>query len=195
MNICVISASMRGNSQSLKVANYLNERLKKLDVNSWVLDLHELKLPPYDDDETEAPAKDEVLKQLSEADGYVFVSPEWDGMMSHGLISMLHYVDTEMAHKPVMLVGVSSGIGGAYPIEQMKQMGPKNKHYVISPESLRLMKVKEMLNDQDFSETATDLYVKQRADYALKVLVEYAKALQNVRASGVFNPDEFGSGV
>lgn len=195
MNICVISASMRGQSQSLKVANYLKDRIKNLEHNSWVIDLHTVDLPPFDDGETEAPDKDEILRQLSDADGFVFVSPEWDGMMSYGLISLLHYVENELAHKPVMLVGVSSGIGGAYPIEQMKQMGPKNKHYVISPESLRLMKVKELFNDQDFSENAVDLSVKRRADYSLKVLIEYAKALSIVRESGVFNPDEFASGV
>ncbi len=195
MNICIISASMRGNSQSLKVANYLKDRLIRFDMSAWVLDLHKLDLPPYDDGETEAPDKDDVLKQLESAEGYVFVSPEWDGMMSHGLISLLHYVKTEMAHKPVMLVGVSSGFGGAYPLQQMKQLGPKNKHYVITPEALRVMKVKDILNDQDFSENAQDLSVKKRADYALRVLCEYSKALQQVRDSRVFNPGEFGSGV
>ena len=116
MNILVISASMRSNSQSLKVAKWLSAHSAKLGAESSVLDLHEVKLPLFDDGETVAENLPQILNQLKSADGYVFVTPEWNGMMSHGLINMLHFVeDKEMAYKPVMLVGVSAGRGGVRP--------------------------------------------------------------------------------
>ncbi len=195
MNILVISASMRGESQSLKIANYLKLRLEKQEQLALVLDLHKFNLPIYDDGETKAKNNDELLSMLVKAEGYVFVSPEWNGMMSVGLANMMHYVDHEMAHKPVMLVGVSSGRGGTYPLAQMRLMGHKNTHYVLSPENLIVGGVKDMLNDQNTDESAPDISVKNRAEYALKILVEYSKALKSIRDSGVVDMTLFPSGV
>lgn len=194
MNICVISASMRAGSQSRRVSDYLASRLQKQDENAWVLDLFEFDLPNYDDD-SEPEERQELRRQLDSADGFAFVSPEWDGMMSYGLINMFLHTEHELAHKPVMLVGVSSGRGGAYPISQMRQIGPKNKHFVVIPENLRLQEVKNLFLDEDFSDNAPDLSVKQRSDYALKVLVVYAKALRSARDSGEIDTTLFPSGV
>lgn len=168
-----------------------------MDSTVNLLDLNELKLPIYDDTgEGEWATKwQEVSIQLDESDGFVAVSPEWNGMASMGWFNMLHYVGNEVAHKPVMFVGVSSGLGGAYPIAQMKAMGQKNKHFVVVPEHLRVAQVKEMLNDDSMDEKAPDYSVKMRADYALKMLLEYAKALQLVRSSDVIDFKTFGNGV
>lgn len=195
MNVMVISASMRSNSQSRKVADYLTTTLQKKGTNAWTCDLHSLGMPLFDDGETEFSSKNELLAQLNDAQAYVFVSPEWNGMMSHGLINMLHFVSHEMAHKPVMLVGVSSGRGGTYPISQMKQLGQKNNHYVISPENLIVSDVKNMLNTLEIVEADQDYQLKKRALYALDVLLIYAHALEQVRTSPTINFEEFGNGV
>jgi NAD(P)H-dependent FMN reductase len=195
MKIVVISGSMRKESQSLKVSNWLAQHVGTLGLDSQVVDLHELKLPIYDDGETEAPMATKLLSDLETADAAVFVSPEWNGMMSHGLMNMQHYVEKQLAHKPIMLVGVSSGRNGHYPLAQMRQIGYKNNQYVISPEALLVQGVNNMLNDHDMNEEDSDYSVKKRADYALKVLVEYAKALAFVRSSGVVDYDSFKNGV
>ncbi len=195
MKIAVISASMRGESQSLKVSQWLVDHLKALGAEAELVDLHQLDLPMYDVGETEAPDKEKLLKTLGEAEGAVFVSPEWDGMMSHGLVSMLHYLGKELAHKPVMLVGVSSGRGGHYPLMQMRTMGYKNNHYVISPEALLVQGVNDMMNNHEPEAGSVDESVQRRADYALRNLIEYAKALRNVRESGVVDFEEFKNGV
>lgn len=195
MNVCVISASMRKKSQSRKVSDYLCRRLNAFNNNAWVLDLYETKLPMFDDGETQAENINEVLRQIDDAEAYVFVSPEWNGMMSHGLINMFHYVKHQMSNKPAMLVGVSSGRGGAYPIADMKLLGQKNKHFVISPENLIVSNVKEIFNDDSQDENIPDILVKKRADYSLRVLVEYAKALKQVRDSGIIDLEAYPNGV
>jgi azobenzene reductase len=196
MKLVVISASMRKESQSLKVSKWLAEHAQSLDVESEVLDLHEVKLPLFDTGETPAPNAEKILNILDSADGLVFVSPEWNGMMSHGLANMLHFVGKELAHKPVMLVGVSAGRGGTYPVAQMRQIGQKNNQYVISPESLIVQGVNDIMNDHEMSdEKSPDQSVKTRADYALKVLIEYAKSLKTVRESGVIDHESFANGV
>jgi NAD(P)H-dependent FMN reductase len=195
MKIVLISGSTRANSQSRKVTDYLAVRLQALDAETAILDLNETKLPMYDDTD-DGPWKaiwEPVSKGLSEAEGFVFISPEWDGMASVGLFNLLHYVGNqkEMAHKPVMLVGVSSGRGGSYPIAQMKQIGQKNKHYVISPENLVVGDVEKVLVDGKMTVEG----LAARADYALKVLLEYGKALHLVRYNGVVNDPTFKNGV
>lgn len=196
MKIVVISASMRKDSQSLKVSKWLQVHGESLGIESEVVDLHEVKLPLFDVGETPAPQAEDVLAVFKSADGFVFVSPEWNGMLSHGLVNMLHYTGTELAHKPVMLTGVSAGRGGTYPLAQMRDVGQKNNHYVISPESLLVQGVNGILDDHEMTEEDTaDQNVKARADYGLKVLIEYAKAMKTVRESGVINHEKFANGV
>lgn len=193
MNILVISGSNRSGSESLKVSRWLAEHAK----TATLLDLHELSLPLYDDaDHPELSEKLNFLKQtLLEASAYVFVSPEWNGMMSLSLLNMLHYVEHEMAYKPVMLVGVSSGRGGTHPLDQMKLLGQKNRHYMISPENMVISGVKESFNDHSFDDSASDIVLKKRADYGLKVLSELGLALEQLRKSDVLDFEQFSNGV
>lgn len=195
MNILVISSSMRSNSQSIKVSKFLSERVLSIGHSSSVLDLHTFKLPIFDNRETELERAEELSKILSGADGFVFVSPEWDGMMSVSLLNMIHYVRDELSHKPVMLVGVSSGLGGVYPISQMRQMGQKNKHYVIIPENLRVAFVGSVLNADSENISDEDTQLRARADYSLKVLSKYSEALKNLRTDELFENKEFENGV
>ena len=74
---------------------------------------------------------------------------------------------------------------------QMRIMGYKNKRFVIIPESLFFDKIKETLIDGKFTE---EKYT-ERTNYALKVLVEYAKALKQVRESGVIDYVKFKNGL
>ena len=116
-------------------------------------------------------------------------------MMSVGLLNLLHYVKHEFAHKPVMLVGVSASRGGSYPLLQMRMMGYKNRHFVILPESLLVTDCKNVFNDNNFDDSAPDLYLKKRADYALNILVKYAESLQSVRQSGIVDFDAYPNGM
>jgi len=158
-----------------------------------VIDLNEDRLPLYDDSETGdwQAVWQPISAKLESADGFVFVSPEWDGMFSVGLHNMFHYSGQLLAHKPVMLVSVSSGIGGVYPLAQLRMAGPKNRHYVVTPENLRISDVGNVLVDGQIVQEG----VRERANYSLRVLIEYAKALAVVRSSGVIDFVKFKNGV
>ena len=193
MKITIISCSTRDNSQSRKVADYLSFCFTKLNIDSSVLDLNNKKLPLYNATES-GPWEliwNEISHLLNQSDGFIFISPEWDGMFSVGLHNMFHYVDKELADKPVLLVGVSSGRGGQYPLQQMRIMGYKNKRFVVIPESLHYDHIQENLIDNSFINN----HITERTDYALKVLIEYAKSLKLVRDSGVINYEKFPNGL
>ena len=193
MHITIISGSVRAGSQSRQVSEYLSERLKSFKIENTIIDLNEERLPLYDATEEGEwkPMWEEMSILLEKSDGYIFVSPEWDGMFSVGLHNMFHYLDTELADKPVLTVGVSAGVGGRYPLQQMRTMGYKNKRHVIIPESLYYDHVKETLVDGKITSDT----ISKRTDYALHVLVEYAKGLAHVRASGVIDYEKFPHGL
>ncbi len=186
---------MRGQSQSLKVSTWFMEHAESLGYTPTLIDLHQAQLPMYDDGETEVPQLSDLKKTLEDADAVVFVSPEWNGMMSHGIVNFMHYIDKELANKPAMLVGVTSGRNGHYPLMQMRVMGYKNNQFIISPENVLVQGVKDIMNSHSPEPDSPDESVQKRADYALRVLSEYAKALQQVRASGVIDFAQFKNGV
>lgn len=197
MKITIISGSSRKQSQSIKVANFMKALLENKEVEASVLDLQELNLPPYDPDNTDVDGVDELKKTLEASDGFVLISPEWNGMMNHRIISFFHYIGLSMADKPVMLAGVSSSYhGGHYPVEQMRILGVKNKHFVVIPEHLVIKDVKNVMNSTILDDgNESDVYIKKRAYYALKTLIEYSKALKSVRVSGVVDYDTYPNGM
>lgn len=197
MKLCIISGSTRPESQSLKIAKYLQRRVASIDATASVLDLSSALLPLFTDEDAQLwPAiVGEVLQQLEEADGYVFVTPEWNGMASVGILNMLHYTEHQFAHKPVLLVGISSNRGGSYPVLQLRQMGYKNRHFVLVPEQLVITQCETVMNDDSLADDASDIYIKKRADYALGVLKTYAAALTEVRKSPQVRLDTYPNGM
>ncbi|HMT18960.1 MAG TPA: NAD(P)H-dependent oxidoreductase [Candidatus Saccharibacteria bacterium] len=195
MKIAIICASMRAESQSLKVSKWLKENAPT-DIEIEIIDLHKINLPLFDDSDEMRHVFKPVSHILQKSEGFIFVSPEWNGMVSHGLINMLHFCqDRELAYKPVMLVGVSSGRGGTHPLDQMKLIGQKNRHYIISPENLIISGVKDVMNDNDMKDASLDSGLKRRAVYGVNILGELARALTPVRLSTSIDFDHFGNGV
>ncbi|MDQ3093897.1 MAG: NAD(P)H-dependent oxidoreductase [bacterium] len=197
MKISVISGSTRSGSKTLEVSEYLAKSLKESGVDVELIDLNELRLPLYDDDSVKQDKTWlKILPKLQSSDGFIFASPEWDGMFSVGLHNLFYYTASAtgtkpLAHKPVLLVGVSSGMGGAYPIAQMKSVGQKNNHFVVIPENLRFAQVGDALVDGEIVIQG----LKSRTKYSLKILVEYAKAIKVVRDSESIDLKTFASGV
>ena len=196
MKITIVSGSSRQESQSLKVAHFLKARLELQSCDAGIVDLHALQLPDFDPNDDSPEQIEPVLKTIDESDGFVLISPEWNGMINHRIISFLHYVDKRMADKPVMVVGVSATYhGGHYPVEQIRILGPKNLRYVVIPEHLVIMNVQKVMNTHDLSGEEHDVAIKKRADYALKTLCLYADALVNVRTSGVIDYSTYPNGM
>ena len=190
MKLVLISGSSRKDSQSLKITTWLDRQLKKLDIETEVVDLQQLALPVQHeeiwDEITSLPAAVELRETLESADGFVVVSPEWHGMASPALKNMFLYVNKTMAHKPALLTTVSAARGGAYPIAELRISSYKNSYLTYIPEQLVIRDVNGIFNSDEINEDENaDQYMKKRAIHSLKLLVEYAKALQSVRQSGV----------
>jgi hypothetical protein len=185
---------MEKDSQTLKVSQHLEQVLKQKNVDTQLYNLFDINLPFYNpdiDDETWLKMQPVIAK----SDGFVFATPEWNGSSSPMLMNFLQYCSfDEMAHKPALLVGVSSGRGGAYPILQMRQYGYKNTRLLYIPEHLIVRGVEEVLNQPE-AENKSDNFIRERADYALDILLAYAKSQKVLRETTNFRFDEFENGM
>jgi hypothetical protein len=101
---------------------------------------------------------------------------------------------TELGHKTGLLVGVSAGLGGAYPISELRASSYKNCRLCYIPEHLIVRHVEQQLNQPDASEV-DDQRLRARIDYALNVLQKYSAALKPVRASIDLSLPEFANGM
>jgi NAD(P)H-dependent FMN reductase len=194
LTIVLVAGSSRTDSQTAKVAHYLAARLQQSDVQAQVLDLGHSALPlwPAEDLHGHWPA---MAEQLQCADGLVVLSPEWNGMASPALKNFFLYAGrNELAHKPALLVGVSSGQGGAYPLSELRASSYKNCRICFIPEQLIVRQVEAVLNGARAAD-AEDQRIRARADWALDVLLQYAEALRGLPQRIDWSEPQFGNGM
>ena len=131
LNFAIVAGSSRSNSQSGKVARFLRQRLIDLGhtqaEHSSVIDLGQAPLPLWPTDDSGPWAG--YAEQLTRADAVLIVAPEWNGMACPAIKNFFIYASkAELAHKPGLLVGVSAGVGGAYPIRDRKSTRLNSSH-------------------------------------------------------------------
>lgn len=199
MRFVIVSGSHRKNAQSLKVSRYLQTSLRRIDNSNDVsiLSLSENPLPLWEEDRTEKVRTiwDPMAQQLRTADALVIVSPEWSGMVPAGLKNFFLFCSADLVgHKPALPVTVSAARGGAYPINELRTSGYKNSRVCYVPEHIIVRNAESMLNDDEPADE-DDRFLRRRIDYALAILTEYAKALIQVRESGVIDHTTFPNGM
>ena len=204
MKISIISGSHRQASQSEKVARFIQGMLEsqKLCDSSWLFTLAGNPLPLWDESIWEGDPDWQrqlgpISQQLASSDGFVVVAPEWHGQVPAGLKNFfLMWSKGEVAHKPALIVTVSSADGGAYPVAELRMSSYKNNRICYLPEHVIVRNVERVLNDDAAQNNPdADGYFRERIRYALGILVEYAKALGQVRASGATDLSKFKNGM
>ena len=180
MKISIISGSNRKNSQSIKISKIYFEKLNHLDASVNLISLEKERLPFWEDDfEGYIPSHKEAFKNISiklhDSDGFVFVVPEWGGMVPSQVKNIfLLASNNEFAHKPGLIVTLSESLGGSYPVVELRSFSYKNTKICWIPDHVIIRKVKEFDPDKD-------LRLNSRLDYSCKMLLEYSKALVSVR--------------
>jgi NAD(P)H-dependent FMN reductase len=202
MKYAIISGSHRPQSQSGKVALYIEKQLATHDssASSVILDLGKTPLPLWDEGIWQGDPKImEVWKpistELKSCDAAIVIAPEWGGMVPAALKNFfLFAADGCLYHKPGLIVGVSASRNGAYPVAELRVSSYKNTHLQYISEHIIVRQVNDVLNE-DTPQSDDDAALRKRLDYSLSVLAEYAKALQGVRASGVLNRKDYPFGM
>lgn len=201
MKFAIIVGSQQVDSQSAKVGRYLAAQLSSLEHQSYTLDLGSNPLPLWDNSiwsgdpvwqERLAP----INAELESCDGLIVISPEYHGMAPAGLKNFFLLFGKEvLGHKPGYIVAVSASAGGAYPIAELRMSSYKNSRLCYTPDHTIVRSVGKVLNEHGENDERSDNYTRKQLGYGLAMLVEYAKALGQVRSSGVVDHKNFGNGM
>ena len=201
MKTQIISGSHRLNSQSLKVAKYLENLVKSKGSDAKITDLSRGALPLWDERVWENDAEwmkiwSPIAADLRVADSLIVVVPEYSGMAAPALKNFFLFCGADLVgHKPAMLVSVSAGMGGSYPIAELRSSSYKNTHLTYTPDHVIVRDAQHVLNAEINLATPSDGLLRTRLDYSVRMLEQYAQALKLVRESGVPNYKEFANGM
>jgi len=204
MKISIISGSHRNPSQSEKVARHVENTLRSehAGIETWLYTLADNPLPLWDqsvwDNDPEWNRRLAPLKeQLASSDGFVIVSPEWHGQVPAGLKNFfLLFNRFQLGHKPALIVTVSNGDGGAYPVAELRMSSYKNNRICYIPEHVIVRHVEKVLNENaGDNEANADGYFRKRISWACGILLGYADALKSMRETTQIHHDAFGNGM
>ncbi len=205
MKIGIICGSHRKDSQSEKVARYVERAL--IDQghcdHTWLYLLANNPLPLWDEGIWEGDTDWQahmapVSEELKACDGFVVIAPEWHGMAPAGLKNffLVFTGGGELAHKPALIVTVSVADGGSFPVAELRMSSYKNNRLCYLPEHLIIRYVDTVFNDDPAeNKDSAQEYFEARLAYCLRLLKEYSLAFRGIRASGAASLETYSSGM
>ena len=205
MKIGIICGSHRPDSQSGKIARHIESTLLAQDLcdDTWLFDLGGNPLPLWDEgiwsgDEQWQQTLAPLSEELKSCDGFVVIAPEWHGMAPAGLKNffLMWTAGGELAHKPALIVTVSTGDGGSFPIAELRMSSYKNSRICYLPEHLIIRNVGTVFNDDpEQNNPGAQEYFEDRLIYCLEMLREYSLAFGQIRASGKTSLETYPTGM
>lgn len=128
MKIQIIIGSTRQGRKTDRLAKWVLNQTQKFKAPEFeLIDLRDYQLPIFDEPESPrfnqdrqpVAAAQKWLAKLSEADGYIMVTPEYDHSIPGVLKNAIDYIAWETAKKPFTIVSHGS-VGGARAAEHLK---------------------------------------------------------------------------
>ena len=183
--IAIIVGSVRQNRQGIKVARWMEEKLKERDHTVYFIDPLELNLPLLDKMYKEIIDPPENLKQLRnqivDAEGYMPITPEYNHSTSAAMKNTLDYFLEEYYFKPSAIVSYSvGGFGGVNAVQSLRLIFAELGAPSISS-SFSISKVQDVFDDT--GKLRNPLYDK-RVKRFIEEFEWYIDAFKNQRAKG-----------
>jgi NAD(P)H-dependent FMN reductase len=183
--IAIIVGSVRQNRQGIKVARWMEEKLKERGHIIYFIDPLELNLPLLDKMYKEITNPSENLKQLRnqivEADGYMPITPEYNHSTSAAMKNTLDYFLEEYYFKPSAIVSYSvGGFGGVNAVQHLRGIFAELGAPSISS-SFSISKVQNVFDDA--GKLREQLYEKRVIRF-IEEFEWYIDAFKNQRAKG-----------
>jgi NAD(P)H-dependent FMN reductase len=183
--IALIVGSVRRERQGIKVARWMEEKLKSRNHTVFFIDPLELNLPLLDKMYKEMTDPSEKMKSLqskiNDAEGYLAVTPEYNVGTSGAMKNTLDYFLEEYFFKPSAIVSYSPGMfGGINAAQQLRLIFAELGAPSISS-SFSIPRLHKVFSED--GKLIDEAYDKR----ALKFLMEfewYIEAFKNQRAKG-----------
>ena len=193
MKIQIITCSIRDGRATPRVALWAERKARQLweDVEIEAVDLQSFELPLYMEDPSPLDNKDRHpvpnvqawLDTLAQADGYVFVTPEYNHGMPSALKNALDFVDVQLQRKPAAVIAHGT-VGGARSIEQLKLVLNSSIGAVPVPQTVTLVgsvSRGELLSEEGEVLSPALSGAERALESTLKSLRWYAEALRAAR--------------
>ena len=199
MKISLISTSHQKNSQSKRVLKIIKNIILKINskIKCYEIDVFELNIPLWTSEKKEnLKFWDNDVKKISDdlalSDGFIFIVPEYGGMATPSAKNFfLVFNNGELFHKPGLIVSISSGSGGAYPVSELRSSSYKNTHIMWIPENIIIRNV-EQFNPGNHG-TLIPNWIDERIKYSCNLLIKYAEYLKPIQK--FINRKEFSNGM
>jgi NAD(P)H-dependent FMN reductase len=201
-NLTIISGSHRLQSNTIKIAEHTTNMLKnKRNTDPQLINLAKENLPLWDeslwdkDKETFKSQWNPISATLKNSDGFIIITPEWHGMVPAALKNFFLFCSTkELGHKPAFIISVSAGLGGSYPIVELRSSSYKNNRICYLPEHLIIRNANEYFNTPE-PQSTHEKNLHNRLEQSLDLLTNYSLALTEVRKQMKFDFDTFANGM
>lgn len=199
MKISIISTSHRKKSESKRIALTLKEIIFDIDksIQCFILDMFDSEIPMWTTEKKQNAefwnvTYDNLSKELNSSDGFLMVVPEYGGMSTPNSKNFfLLFNNGELFHKPGLIVSISSGNGGAYPISELRSSSYKNSHIMWIPENIIIRNV-EHFCPGNHGHLIPD-WMDDRINYSCKLLIKYAEFLKPIQK--FINRKDFSNGM
>jgi NAD(P)H-dependent FMN reductase len=183
--IALIVGSVRRDRQGIKVARWIEEKLKNRNHIVFFVDPLELNLPLLDRMYKEMENPSERLKDLrnkiKDAEGYLSVTPEYNHSTSAAMKNTLDYFLEEYYFKPSAIVSYSpGGFGGVNAAQHLRHIFAELGAPSI-PSSFPISRVQDVFDE--YGKLVDERYDKRVIRF-LDEFEWYIEAFKNQRAKG-----------
>ncbi len=179
-NILVVTGSVRPNSVNEKVVPLVVSELEAQNAPVKIANLKELNLPFFDapvpPSSPDFVATDEAVKQwtqlVGEADGVVFITPEYNHTMSPIQLNAIDWISKEWEDKPIALVGYGWTSGAHQAHATAREALAVNLKAKVGDEQTNLFFTKDLNPD---GTVADEVSVKAKIAATINELLETAR--------------------
>jgi NAD(P)H-dependent FMN reductase len=175
--IPVVLGSIRHGRRSFLPARLLAERVAAAGHRTQLLDLRELALPMYDEEEA-SDSHEGVLAfkaALDASDASVWLSPEYNHSVTGVVKNAVDYLHAELRRKPIAACGLATGAGGGIRASEHLKTILIELHAVPIRESVHFNEARALFDEEGALQRPE---LVRRIDYMLAELEWYALALR-----------------
>lgn len=187
LKIKVIAGSVRPGRFNIQPATWVAELASKNpDLDVELVDLQEVNLPFYNEPKPammgdyEHEHTKQWAEKIGEADGFIFVTPEYNHSYSPVLSNALSYLNAEWNYKPVSFVSYGSMAGGARAVEHLRGIAGELRMFDLREQILLPNYYFNLDDEGKYKFTEEE---EQAADTLLTELSTWAGKLKTARNS------------
>ncbi|MDQ6724490.1 MAG: NAD(P)H-dependent oxidoreductase [Thermoproteota archaeon] len=183
--IALIVGSVREQRQGIKVARWMEEKLKNRNHTVFFIDPLEIDLPLLNKMYKEMSNPSEKLRDLrnkiNDAEGYMPITPEYNHSTSAAMKNTLDYFLEEYYFKPSAIVSYSPGLFGGIIAGQQLRLIFAELGALSIPTMFSISRVTEVFDDNGILK---DEKYDRRVIRFLEEIEWYIEALRNQRKNG-----------